>query len=74
MSFLAHVAKRLFGNETMTLRVYPDGSALLTIEASGRPSTRDTLSADEDALGVAISDEVKEWCDRELAAGRRLCR
>ena len=65
-----HSATEQFGDETMSLLVYPDGSASFAILQGNAVQSMRSLDPHEDGSDIAICGDVKTWFDKELAAGR----
>ncbi len=72
MSFnVVHDVSRQFGHETMSLRVYVDGSACFAILHESMVESMRSIDPDEDGSDIAICGEARQWFDHELAAGRQ---
>lgn len=71
MSFgRVHAASKTFGDETMSLYVYFDKSAVFDISVGDVVQDSRCIYPDKDGSDITICGEAREWFDRELTAGR----
>ena len=56
--------------ESYALCVFSDGSAVFGIVVDNTVDSMRSLAPDENGEDIAITDDVRAWFDRELAAGR----